>query len=155
MKAYKGLTQLKRDELEIESELKGKTLLVYIYLLKSNRPSIGVREVQRALRLSSPSVAAYHLNKLEELGLVESVRGEYRLVREVKVGVLRHFVTIGGLMLPRYLFYAVLMTSMLLTYITQFPPIPTRHTVAALLMGAVPTTILWYETFRTWRHKPV
>ncbi|MEM4726872.1 MAG: hypothetical protein QXD04_01275, partial [Candidatus Bathyarchaeia archaeon] len=72
---------MKRDDLQIESELKGKTLLVYMYLLKTNRPSIGVREVQRALKFSSPSVAAYHLNKLEELGLVEGVRGEYRLVR--------------------------------------------------------------------------
>lgn len=145
---------MRRDELQLESELKGKTLLVYIYLLRSNRPSVGVREVQRALRFSSPSVAAYHLNKLEELGLVEGVRGEYRLVREVKVGVLRHFVTLGGLMLPRYLFYATLMTSMLLTYVTQFPLTPTRYTVATLLMGIIPTIILWYETFRTWRQKP-
>lgn len=145
---------MKRDDLQVESELKGKTLLVYIYLLRSNRPSIGVREVQRALRFSSPSVAAYHLNKLEELGLVESVRGEYRLVREVKVGILRHFITLRGLMLPRYLFYAALMTSMLLTYITQFPITPTRSTVAALLMGTIPTIILWYETIRTWRLRP-
>lgn len=145
---------MKRNEIHIESELKGKTLLVYIYILKSNKPSIGVREVQRALKFSSPSVAAYHLNKLEELGLVEGIRGEYRLVREVKVGVLRHFVTLRGLMLPRYLFYAVLMTSMLFTYMTQFPLTPTRHTVAALLMGIIPTIILWYETLITWRHKP-
>ncbi len=145
---------MKRDELQIESELKGKTLLVYIYLLRSKRPSIGVREVQRALRFSSPSVAAYHLNKLEEFGLVEGVRGEYRLVREVKVGVLRHFVTLGGLMLPRYLFYAVLMTSMLLTYIAQFPLTLSRYSVAALMMGVVPTIILWYETLRTWRQMP-
>ncbi|MBS7651736.1 MAG: hypothetical protein QW638_05925 [Candidatus Bathyarchaeia archaeon] len=145
---------MKRDDLQIESELKGKTLLVYMYLLKTNRPSIGVREVQRALRFSSPSVAAYHLNKLEELGLVEGVRGEYRLVREVKVGVLRHFVTLRGLLLPRYLFYAALMTSMLITYLTQFPLTPTRHTAAALMMGIIPTIILWHETLITWRQRP-
>ncbi|RLI19570.1 hypothetical protein DRO49_00220, partial [Candidatus Bathyarchaeota archaeon] len=92
------------DEDLIEAELKGKTLLVYLYLLRSRRSTVGVREVQRALGFSSPSVAAYHLNKLRELGLVESVRGDYRLSRLVKVGVLRRFIAIRGLLLPRLLF---------------------------------------------------
>ena len=64
------------DEEIIESELKGKTLLVYMYILKSSDPTVGVREVQRALGFSSPSVSSYHLNKLHELGLVDSERGE-------------------------------------------------------------------------------
>ena len=143
-----------RDEVVIESELKGKTLLVYLHLLKSSQSSIGVREVQRSLGFSSPSVAAYHLNKLQELGLVESERGDYRLVREVKVGVLRQFVTLGGVMLPRFLFYAVLMTTMLATYVLQFPMTLTRANVTILLIGAIPTIILWYETIKIWRERP-
>ena len=143
-----------RDEAVIESELKGKTLLVYLHLLKSSQSSIGVREVQRSLGFSSPSVAAYHLNKLQELGLVESERGDYRLVREVKVGVLRQFVTLGGVMLPRFLFYAVLMTSMLVTYILQFPMTLSRQNLTTIMMGAVPSAILWYETIKIWREKP-
>jgi len=145
---------LARDEVVIESELKGKTLLVYLHLLKSSQSSIGVREVQRSLGFSSPSVAAYHLNKLQELGLVESERGDYRLVREVKVGVLRQFVTLGGVMLPRFLFYAVLMTTMLATYVLQFPMTLTRANVTILLIGAIPTIILWYETIKIWRERP-
>ena len=142
------------DEAVIESELKGKTLLVYMYILRANQPDVGVREVQRALGFSSPSVSAYHLNKLKDLGLVESIRGDYSLVREVKVGVLRQFVTLGGIMLPRYLFYAVLMTTMLVTYVLQFPMEPTRQNITTLIMGAIPTIILWYETIRIWREKP-
>ena len=138
----------------IESELKGKTLLVYMYIIKVDQPSVGVREVQRALGFSSPSVSAYHLNKLKDLGLVESVRGDYSLIREVKVGVLRQFVTLGGIMLPRYLFYAVLMTTMLVTYVLQFPMVPTRQNITTLIMGAVPAVILWYETVRIWRERP-
>ncbi len=142
------------DEEVIESELKGKTLLVYMYILRANQPSVGVREVQRALNFSSPSVSAYHLNKLKDLGLVESIRGDYNLVREVKVGVLRQFVTLGGIMLPRFLFYAVLVTTMLVTYVIQFPMMPTRQNITTLILGAVPAIILWYETVRIWREKP-
>ena len=142
------------DEAIIESELKGKTLLVYMYILRANQPDVGVREVQRALNFSSPSVSAYHLNKLKDLGLVESIRGDYSLIREVKVGVLRQFDTLGGIMLPRYLFYAVLMTTMLVTYVLQFPMEPTRQNITTLIMGAVPVIILWYETVRIWREKP-
>lgn len=141
------------DDAVIESELKGKTLLVYMHLLRVNRPA-GVRELQRALGFSSPSVSAYHLNKLRDLGLVESERGDYRLVREVKIGVLQQFVTLGRFMLPRLLFYAVLVTTMLATYILQFPMTLSRHNITTLLMGAVPTVILWYETIKIWRERP-
>ena len=141
------------DEEILEAELKGKTLLVYLYLLRSRRNTVGDREVQKALRFSSPSVAAYHLNKLRELGLVESIRGDYRLTRMVKVGVLRRFVAVRGLLLPRLLFYAVLVTSMLITYLIQYPQF-TRRNVAAMILGLVPTIILWYETLKTWREKP-
>ncbi|TEU09677.1 transcriptional regulator [Candidatus Bathyarchaeota archaeon] len=142
------------DEAIIESELKGKTLIVYMYIIRVNQPSVGVREIQRALGFSSPSVSAYHLNKLKDLGLVESIRGDYSLIRVVKVGVLRQFVTLGGIMLPRYLFYAVLLTTMLVTYVLQFPMEPTRQNITTLIMGAVPAIILWYETIRIWRDRP-
>jgi DNA-binding transcriptional ArsR family regulator len=145
---------LATDEAIIESELKGKTLIVYMYIIRVNQPSVGVREIQRALGFSSPSVSAYHLNKLKDLGLVESIRGDYSLIRMVKVGVLKQFVTFGGIMLPRYLFYAVLMTTMLVTYVLQFPMEPTRQNITTLIMGAVPAIILWYETARIWRDRP-
>ncbi len=142
------------EEEIIESELKGKTLLVYMYIIRVNQPSVGVREIQRALGFSSPSVSAYHLNKLKDLGLVERIRGDYSLIREIKIGVLKQFVTLGGIMLPRYLFYAVLLTTMLVTYVLQFPMEPTRQNITTLIMGAVPAIILWYETARIWRDRP-
>jgi len=145
---------LATDEAIIESELKGKTLIVYMYIIRVNQPSVGVREIQRALGFSSPSVSAYHLNKLKDLGLVESIRGDYSLIRMGKVGVLKQFVTLGGIMLPRYLFYAVLLTTMLVTYVLQFPMEPTRQNITTLIMGAVPAIILWYETIRIWRDRP-
>jgi hypothetical protein len=143
-----------QDEEIIESELKGKTLLVYMYILKKNQPTVGVRQIQRALGFSSPSVSSYHLNKLQELGLIESERGEYRLVREIKIGVLRQFVKLGGIMLPRFLFHAVFVTTMFITYLIQFSSINTRQNITAIMLGAIPSAILWYETIRIWMERP-
>jgi len=142
------------DEEIIESELKGKTLLVYMHMLKQPGEPVGVREVQRELGFSSPSVSSYHLNKLQDLGLVENAYGDYKLVTDVKVGILKHFITLGGVLLPRYLFYAVLMTSMLITYLIQAPYFPTREYITTIVMGLVPSMILWYETIRIWRDRP-
>ena len=142
------------DEEIIESELKGKTLIVYMHMLKNPNDPVGVREVQRELGFSSPSVSSYHLNKLQELGLVENEYGDYKLVKDVKVGVLKQFITLGGVMLPRYLFYAVLMTTMLVTYLIQTPYFPSSQYITTLMMGLVPSVILWYETIKIWRERP-
>jgi len=142
------------DEEIIESELKGKTLLVYMHILKNPGDAVGVREVQRELGFSSPSVSSYHLNKLQDLGLVENVYGDYQLLKDIKVGVLKQFIMLGGVMLPRYLFYAVLMTTMLLTFLVQTPYFPSREYVTTIMMGLVPSVILWYETIKIWRERP-
>jgi len=142
------------DEEVIESELKGKTLLVYTFMLKRPNDPVGVREVQRELGFSSPSVSSYHLNKLQELGLIENVYGDYKIMRDIKVGVLRQFITLGGVMLPRYLFYAVLMTTMLLTFLVQTPFYPTQEYISTVVMGLVPCIILWFETIKIWRERP-
>jgi predicted transcriptional regulator len=78
------------DETELEYALRGKAWRVYWFLLKNGGPA-GVREVQRALHFSSPSIAFHHLEQLRELGLVEKqeVGGHYVLVSQVKIGVLR------------------------------------------------------------------
>ena len=142
------------DDDVIAAELKGKTLLVYMYLLRSPDSSVGVREVQRALNFSSPSVSSYHLTKLQELGLVNSERGDYKLVREIKIGVLRQFVTFRGIMLPRFLFYAVLITSMLITFVIQVPYEASRYYISSIILGMIPVIVLWYETIRIWRDRP-
>jgi len=140
----------------IESQLKGKTLIVYWFMLKAQSTPVGVREIQRALGLSSPSVAAHHLDKLLSLGLVErNMRGEYFLAREVKVGVLRFFTRLGRFMVPRYLFYSVWFTTMLLVYLVLYGPSGSIHNIVAMIFGALASGILWFETIRLWMEKPV
>jgi predicted DNA-binding transcriptional regulator len=140
----------------LESELKGKTLLVYWYLLQQSTHSVGVREVQRALGFSSPSIAVHHLQKLQDLRLVEKKgTGEYVLVEEVKVGILRFFTRMGRFLVPRYLFYSVLFTTMLtmylvLCYIGQIMP-----SFYAMIFGGIALLVFWVEAIRLWKARPV
>ena len=139
----------------IESQLKGKTLLVYWYMLRSSSFSVGVREVQRALGFSSPSVAAHHLNKLLSLGLVDQKgTGEYFITQEVKVGLLRFFTRLGRFLVPRYLFYSVWFSTMLIVYLIFYGLNGSIHNIAALIFGVIACLILWFETVRLWREKP-
>lgn len=141
------------DDKRIESELRGKTLRVYWYLLEhSSELGVGVREVQRALKFSSPRLAAYHLEKLEELGLVENRHGQYFLVREVKVGVLKHFLKFGKFLLPRCFFYATMFTTFLIYIILKFENVST-YSALALVLSALGSAIFWYETMKVWRER--
>jgi len=93
------------------------------------------------------------LDKLAELGLVEKTNGEYRLVKTVNVGVLKQFVRFGAFMLPRYLLYATMFTTLLAFYLTQFRRVD-FYSVFALILAVLSTVVMWYETVKTWREKP-
>jgi len=141
------------SEEKIESVLKGNTLRVYWFLLRSLNGMVGARETQRALKFSSPALAVYHLDKLTELGLAEKTNGEYRLVKAVNVGVLKQFVRFGAFMLPRHLLYATMFTTLLIFYLTQFKQV-NFYSAFALVLGLLATGIMWYETLKAWRQKP-
>ena len=141
------------DEDKISSVLRGNTLRVYWHVLRSGDGVVGARETQRALGFSSPALAVYHLDKLAELGLVKKVRGEYRLVKAVNVGVLKQFVRFGTFVLPRYLLYATMFTTLLVFFLTQLRQV-NFYSVFALVFGLLGTGILWYETARAWSQKP-
>ena len=84
-------------------ELEGNTLNVYAYVVHVGKP-VGTRDVTRGANLSSTSVAHRHLQKLEELGLLERNQcGDY-VLRE-KTGV-RGYVWVGRNLVPRLLFYS-------------------------------------------------
>lgn len=141
------------NEEKIASELKGNTLRVYWALLNARDGVIGVRELQRQLGFSSPTLSAYHLNKLVDLELVAKEISDYRLVRKVKVGILRQFIKLGTFMLPRYVLYAIMFTMLLVFLITQIKRF-SFFSSFALMLGVLSTVISWYETIRAWMLKP-
>ena len=95
----------------------------------------------------------YHLDKLVEMELADKTNGEYRLVKTVNVGVLKQFVRLGSLMVPRYFFYATMFTTLLVFYLTQFRRVDFYSTFA-LVLALLAVAVSWFETLRNWRQKP-
>jgi DNA-binding transcriptional ArsR family regulator len=136
-----------------EAQVRGTTLRVYWNVFKSEG-SVGVREIQRACGLASPSTALHHLEKLRELGVVQKDEfGQYRLVEQVKVGTLRLFLKFGKLVLPRYLFYAVFFSASLVLYVLGSFWYSMSLDAMAMLFGLSASAASIFETIRIWREK--
>ena len=126
---------------------------VYWYLFKSTG-AVGVRETQRALSMSSPSIALYHLEKLRELGVVDkSASGDYYLKEQVQVGSLKAFLKVGRLILPRYLFYAIFLSTAVIVYSVEAVLQTGTVEPAAVVLGAAGAGISWYECMRMWKDR--
>jgi hypothetical protein len=141
------------DQEKIDNQLKGNTLKVYMFLLKSPSGFVGIREVQRALKFSSPTLAQYHLEKLRELGLIRKQSTEYVLASDVKVGVLRQFYRLGTFLVPRFVLYAVFFT-VLLGFLALIVTEITLVAAFALLLAISGAVIFWYEAVRALRERP-
>ena len=115
-------------------KLEGKTLSVYSYVVKEGKP-VGPREVMRGANLSSPSLAYFHLQKLEAGGLIEKNQyGEY-LAKE-KVGI-TGYVWIGRNLVPRLMCYSLFFMAILGTEVVI---ILSQYFV----LGRTPSTDLFY-----------
>ncbi len=143
------------SDTDLEYALRGKAWKVYWYLLKNGAP-VSVRQVQRALHFSSPSIANHHLEQLRDLGLVEkqAVGGHYILVSEVKIGVLKHYVKLGKLLFPRFFFYALFSTIFYVAYALFLVQAFNRDNLFILLFGGIVCGIFWYEAYRVWGMRP-
>lgn len=97
-----------------EGLLKGKTLKIYWYLLTKE---CGIREIQRDLNFTSPSIVSYHITKLVDSGLVSKENDKYRVIDTVKTGIVGLYVKFGRIMIPRMLFYISFLVVGLLLYI--------------------------------------
>jgi hypothetical protein len=140
-------TKLYKDERA--NVLYGTTIDVYRLVLKIGKP-LGIREVQRLLELSSPSVAQYHLTKLERAGLIRKVGGNYVCNKLF----LENYIRISHTLLPKYLFYTVFALSVLFTELLFLRPIyVNREYLFLVLITIVFSMIFCYETAKVWiRH---
>ena len=98
----------------------GTTYDVYLCILTSNSP-VGVREIWRALNLSSPSLAQYHVNKLMELKLIEPKAGKYVTNDQEQLEALRSFLMLRGMLIPRMVVYAALSAGILTSFLLLYP----------------------------------
>ncbi len=131
---------------EAQDSLKGTTLEIYRFLLKNNKP-VGARELQRALNLSSPSLAAYHLTKLEEVGLIKKEDGEFSVAKNL----LEDCVRVSRFLIPRYLFYSIFTVAALIVELTLLrPDTVTREYFFFVSVTVVCALAFCFETAKTW-----
>ena len=91
-------------------ELEGITLEVYFHVVKKGKP-VGPRDVMKAVKLSSPSVAYRHLQKLEELCyLQKNEYGEYILKSKAHM---RGYVWLDRRLIPSMWRYSILFLTIL------------------------------------------
>jgi len=131
---------------DAKDALRGTTLEIYRFLLKSNKP-VGIREVQRALNLSSPSIVAYHFSKLEEAGLVRQEKGDY-VVSKV---ILDHSIRVSRFIIPRHLFYAAFAIAVLIIKLVIFrPAVINREYFFSTVVTLVFAIVFCYEAVKAW-----
>jgi hypothetical protein len=139
----------------IAKEMKGNTLIIYWFMLRTNEPH-SAREIQRRTGVSSSSLALHHLNKLIDLGLVaKDQHGEYLIARKVSPGLLSFFLGTGSAFIPRFVFYAVFSTGLLLSSLYMFLSHLTTASIILVASLAIFSFIFWFESLRVWRIQPV
>lgn len=145
--------QINSEETQIIKSLNGTTLMVYFALM--NKKEIGVRELQRSLSLSSPSVAKYHLEKIAKLGLAENRNGIFHLVKKAKIPSLTSYILVGQNLIPRILFVAVFFTVLFVIYLLFFYTIWIKDSFFVILFGSIINLYLWFEVILRFKYKPI
>ena len=158
-KKLKNFSDDYKSDDELISKMKGKTLLIYWTLLKKQK-SIGVRELQRTLDLSSPSVASYHLEKLLYMGVVQKNKdGSYILSRKVPLTELTHFIMFRLsnriILLPRFIFYLTffILTSLGYWFFFFKPPLNTAS-FFVLIFSISSIGVSLFETIKQYKDRP-
>ena len=149
--SIKKTEKLNRDK--IVNNLTGRTLMIYFVLL--NKKTIGVRELQRHLDLSSPSVAKYHLEKLVDLHLVENRNGIYHLDRKADLPLLTSWILIGKILIPKAIFAAILFTTLFIGYLLFVYSKWNKDSLFVILLGCGIMIYIWLDVFFQFRRKPI
>lgn len=136
---------------DLEERVAGEynTFRVYLYMLRVKRAR--TRDVQRSLRFSSPRLAAHHLEKLNELGLVEKENFHYRVVPK-SFGVLRLFFVLNRWILPKSFFLVVIFLTMSVTVYMLRAQHP--YSFMVLLLSLVGLAVSIYLTIQFYRLLP-
>lgn len=143
----------KIDRDEIVSNLTGRTLMIYFVLL--NKKTIGVRELQRHLDLSSPSVAKYHLEKLVDLHLVENRNGIYHLDQKADLPLLTSWVLIGKTLLPKVIFAAIFFSTIFIGYLIFIYSNWNKDSIFVILLGCGIMIYLWLDVIFQFKRRPI
>lgn len=114
------------------SALGGTTLKVYRFLYKEGK-AVGIRDIQRGLALSSPSVAQYHVKKLLESGLVKEQDQGYAVDRTVFENMIRIRRSLIPLQIAYAVFYATMLGALFILFYSSYDKAPELFIFAAVV----------------------
>ena len=133
-----------------ENVLVGTTLTVYRYLYKMRQPQ-GIRDVQKGLELSSPSVAQYHVKKLLQAGLIKEEEGGYVVDKNVFENVIR----IRRSVIPIQVAYSMFFATLLVALFVLFRPVIYSSLFIFAFVAILLAMILFaYQALKS-RHYPL
>jgi hypothetical protein len=110
--------------------LSGTTYRVYKYMFRFGKP-VRVHDIQRALKLSSPSVAQYHVEKLLRFNLVREDRDGYVVDRVVFDNIVR----VRRVAVPVQIAYVGFFAVVLFSLLTIFRPQTITSTYFVSVVG--------------------
>jgi len=127
--------------------LSGVIWEVYLYILTSNEP-VGVRDVWRGLKLSSPSLAQYHINNLLKANLLtQTADGRYVADEKAKMDVLRDFVLLRGRLISRMTFYGAFTLGLFAVYLFVWPFRWDLRDITVLIICISSIAAFFYEAY--------
>ena len=90
------------------------------------------------------------------MGLVMEAGGAYQVCAEVRVDALRGLLRIGTLLVPRFVFYAVLLTVLGAYFIAASIPYLSGYPLVGVSYGLVvfAAAAFWFESFHAWKSAP-
>jgi len=143
-----------------EDFLQGKTLQIYWYFFTKRHT--GVREIQKALGISSSGTVSYQITKLLKAGIIskDDEEGKYSIKEDIKIGILKFFIRIGNRVIPRISLYLIIYSFGFIIYLTLvmirgieffFDPI----NLVILFFLNLGTIIFILESYKIWKLKPV
>ena len=130
--------------------IRGNTVRVYLFVLRNGPCEL--RDVQRALKLSTPSLAFYHLSRLVQAGNVKRTEdGRYIAVTDISADLLDGYVKFGRRIIPQLFFLTIMFTAILAFYFYLIWRAPLDLDDAVTIVYALSVIVLWYETIKVWR----
>jgi len=124
---------------------------VYLHIVTPREP-VGVREVWRELKLSSPSLAQYHVNRLLELGMIaQTSEGKYVASEEKRVEALKGFLLLYGKLVPRLVFYGALIAGILAFYLIAWPIELNFRDLTLIAVATISILAFFFEAYVQYR----
>lgn len=156
---YKPEIEMITNKPANELLLEGKTLQIYWYIFTHSLA--GIREIQKALDISSSGTVSYQINKLIDAGLIlrDDAVGKYYIKEEIKNGIFKFYIRIRNGVIPRVSLYLIIyifgfVFYLFFVFIRGTLIFKDPISILLLFFLIFGTVILILQTIKIWKIKP-